>query len=61
MSLCRNGHDLDVVGKWVETPTRPLHMQCTTCRRAQRVREHAVRRQDRAIARLRRAREAVEP
>lgn len=44
MSLCRNGHDLSKAGRWVQTPTRPLHVQCTTCRRAAKFRENAMNR-----------------
>ena len=45
---CRNGHDLALVGRWMQTPARPLHMQCTTCRRVAKKREKAMNRALRA-------------
>lgn len=46
--LCRNGHDLEVHGKWSASKKRSLHIQCTECRRKQRLKENADKRARRA-------------
>lgn len=46
--VCRNGHDLGVHGKVVESPARPMHLCCTECRRLARRREYGAARKRRA-------------